>query len=144
VFRRLGLALPVRIVRQNDGDAVDELADALGRSPRFDDGSVGLRLVVSGDAAQLSVCLEGTGGTVLDCSDTALTDVDEDTAWSADETPEAVEVETFVARAARQAQERLFAPRIDLSQADIGSLDGSNRVARDPMEGLRGGSVTPP
>ncbi len=144
VFRRLGLALPVRLVTRGQAEPIEELADALARSPRFDDDDEGLPLVVSGDAALLSVCLEGSGGTQLDCSETRVDEVDENTAWSADETPESVEVETFVARAARLAQERLFAPRIDLSQADIGSLDGSNRVARDPMEGLRGGRVAPP
>ncbi|MCB9601207.1 MAG: tetratricopeptide repeat protein [Polyangiales bacterium] len=144
VFRRLGLPLPVRLVTRGQAEPVEELADALARSPRFDEDDEGLRLVVSGDAAVLSVCLEGSGGTQLDCSEANVNDVDENTAWSAEETPEAVDVETFVARAARLAQERLFAPRIDLSQADIGSLDGSNRVARDPMEGLRGGRVTPP
>lgn len=144
VFRRLGLALPVRIVTRGQAEPVEELADALARSPRFDEDDEGLRLVISGDAALLSVCLEGTGGTQLDCSETRLDEVDDNTAWSAEERPDAVQVETFAARAARLTQERLFAPRIDLSQADIGSLDGSNRVARDPMEGLRGNPITPP
>ena len=98
---------------------------------------------VSGDAAALSVCLQGGGGTVLDCSETSVNEPTEDAAWNADESPAATTVESFVARAAREAQARLFAPRIDLSQADIGSLDGSNRVARDPMEGLRGLSPDP-
>ena len=31
----------------------------------------------------------------------------------------------------------IFSPRIDLSRIDINSLDGSNRVTRDPMEMLR-------
>ena len=32
--------------------------------------------------------------------------------------------------------EEIFAPRINLSQSDITSLDGSNRVGRDPLRDL--------
>lgn len=121
VFRRMGLRIPVRI--SATGDAVaEEVRDALERSPRFDVGSDGLRLRIEATATSGRVCLNGASGTVFDCGSASPEPAD-----SPAELAQRI-VDAFHARA--------FAPRIDLSQSDISSLDGSNRVARDPMDGM--------
>jgi hypothetical protein len=61
---------------------------------------------------------------VLGCAEVSAEAGEEEDAW----------VERLVAEAHRA----LFAPRVDLSQADATSLDGSNRVSRDPLEDLLG------
>jgi hypothetical protein len=123
VFRRLEIALPIRVRVEGDESAHD-VADALARSPRFDSGDVGLELSVGGSAASIEVCLTGASGNSLGCvTQTPRTD-------------EALEI--FVQSAVDAVHETIFAPRIDLSQADIHGLDGSNRVGRDALEDLLG------
>jgi hypothetical protein len=86
--------------------------DAIGRSPRFDVGSVGLLLELRGDGAGLSVCLRGVSGAELACG-SAPRKADEKAA-------------DYTARLMAEVHDHLFAPRIDLSQVDASSLDGSN------------------
>ena len=121
VFRRMGLAVPVRITATGDAVA-EEVRDALERSPRLDVGSEGLLVRIEATASSGRVCLNGSAGTVLDCGSA---------------TPEPADSPAKLAQRIVDAfHARVFAPRIDLSQSDISSLDGSNRVARDPMEGM--------
>jgi hypothetical protein len=40
------------------------------------------------------------------------------------------------ARIATAMMEEVFAPRVDLTQADVGSLDGGNLVGRDALKTL--------
>ncbi|MFW6051801.1 MAG: hypothetical protein ACODAU_11535 [Myxococcota bacterium] len=121
VLRRLGLGLPARVVA-GDGAVAEAVADALGRSPRLDEGDRGFVVRVEADAAGGRACLVGSGRQVLGCG-TADVERDDD--------PDAL-----AARIVEAFHEQVFAPRVDLSQADINSLDGSNRVSRDPLETL--------
>jgi hypothetical protein len=127
VFRRLGLSVPVRVT-SSGGVIAEDIADAIGSSPRFDVGEAGLTLRIEVNAAGGDVCLLGAGGSVLTC---ALAEA------KPDESPEELAL-----RVTDRFHRDTFAPRVDLSQADIGSLDGSNRVSRDPLEDLMGGGST--
>ncbi len=123
VFRRLEIALPIRVRVEGD-DSTRDVADALSRSPRFDVGDVGLELSVRGSAASVEVCLQGGSGNALGC---------------VTQTPRTDEpLDIFVQSAVNAFHEAIFAPRIDLSQGDIHGLDGSNRVGRDALEDLLG------
>lgn len=123
VFRRLEIALPVRI-EAGGGEIAEAIVDALERSPRLVEDDAGFILRVRGDATRGEVCLMGASQTVLDCGDAtpAPSDSPDDLAGKV--------VQAF--------HDVAFAPRIDLSQADINSLDGSTRTSRDPLESLRG------
>jgi hypothetical protein len=111
VLRRLRVALPVRVLNQA-GDLADDVVDAIERSPRFDAGSRGLALELHGENTGLSVCLRGVSGAELACG-RAARKVDEDE-------------DAFTVRLMADVHEKLFSPRIDLSQVDASSLDGSN------------------
>ena len=45
---------------------------------------------------------------------------------------------SYVQRAVDSFHATVFSPRIDLSRIDINSLDGSNRVTRNPLDMLIG------
>ncbi|MCA9531497.1 MAG: tetratricopeptide repeat protein [Myxococcales bacterium] len=121
VFRRLDWAVPVRLSVGAGGLSTD-VADALARSPSFDAGRAGLPLTVTPAGAGVRACLLGAGRAVIGCVSEAP---------EADEAPD-----EFVARLVADFERQVFAPRIDLSQADIGSLDGNPRPGRDPLKGL--------
>ena len=68
------------------------------------------------------MCILGVDGAVLGCGETRREDDQTDADW---------------ARAAVIAfHEQAFAPRVDMSQADANSLDGSNRTGTDAMDAL--------
>ena len=80
-----------------------------------------------------SACLSSTGGTVVQCASVQ---------------PRAGEdAKALAQRLADEIHARAFAPRIDLSQTDVRSLDGSTGVgdarssdkARSVLDELRGG-----
>jgi hypothetical protein len=77
---------------------------------------------IESDGTTGEACLVGSSGGVLGCAD-ATRETGEDE-------------ETFATRLADAFHEAAFAPIISLTQADANSLDGSNRVTRDPLEGL--------
>jgi tetratricopeptide (TPR) repeat protein len=125
--RRLGLSLPVTIT--TDGSEIARRAAAhLRSSPRFRAGTGGLTLAVSATSA----CLHAAGGTVIQCASVQ---------------PRAGEdAKGLAQRLADEIHARAFAPRIDLSQTDVRSLDGSTGVgdarssdrARSVLDDLRG------
>ena len=117
LFRRLGWALPVDVV-SSDAEVDRKLAKAIRRSPRFESSSDGLRIQVEGSR----ICLFGRTGTAWGCSETDL---------EADETED-----TYAQRVVDSFHETIFSPRVDLSRIDINSLDGSNRVTRNPLDML--------
>jgi hypothetical protein len=121
VFRRLGWSIPVRI-RESGGGAASGVASAMRWSPRFYESDVGMVIRIESDGTAGEVCLVGSSGGVLGCAD-ATRESGEDE-------------EAFAARLADAFHEAAFAPIISLTQADANSLDGSNRVTRDPLEGL--------
>ncbi len=122
VFRRMGWPVPVRMEVAAGGE---ELADAIDDSARFDVSGWGMTVQVGPDRA----CLADRSGSVLACGDSP---------------PEANEDrDDYTARLARLFHERVFAPRIDLSQSDANSLDGSNHVSRDPLRTMFGHEAPP-
>lgn len=120
-FRRLDLPIPVRITTAGD-EIAGQLAVAFDHSPRFTTHSEGFELHIDGSSANIEVCLIGPNNAVFGCS-SASPEADETT-------------DNFALRAASAAHTEIFAPRVDLSQADIGSLDGSNYPSRNPLDTL--------
>ena len=124
VLRRLGVEVPVRI--QAEGDELAELArDALERSPRLwvSDQPDALRVRIDMNAAGGRVCIDSQRtATQFGCGEANA---------EADDTPD-----LLVQRVVDDFHLRAFAPRVDLSQADIGSLDGSNQSTRAPLDAV--------
>ncbi len=110
IIRRLGIALPTRF-QTAPGPIAERAARYLRRSPRFTEKSSGFSLRISGMADSGEAYLLGANDTVL-----AQVRV----------TPRAGEDEEDLARRlVSELHEAAFAPRLDLTQADIRSLDGS-------------------
>ncbi len=117
LFRRMGWALPVE-VRSSDAALDRRLARAVMRSPRFESSGDGLRIQVDGG----QICLFGRTGAAWGCSSTEIAE---------DETGD-----SHVQHVVDSFHATLFSPRVDLSRIDINSLDGSNRVTRNPLDAL--------
>ncbi|MCP4654706.1 MAG: hypothetical protein GY856_04710 [bacterium] len=114
VLRRLGAALPTSF-EATPGPIAEAAVGFLRRSPRFERARGGFRVRVEGIADAGTACLVGPRGTVLACAEAA---------------PRAGEGTGDVARRpARELHAAAFAPRIDLTQADLRSLDGSPTAA---------------
>jgi hypothetical protein len=120
-MRRMGLPLPVRIAG-GGGAAERTVASALERSPRLRVGDGGFTVQVDVDAGGGRVCLLGEGRQVLGCGEARVQAGDD--------------ADAVAARLVQAFHEEVFAPRVDMSQADIHSLDGSHRVSRDPLRTL--------
>jgi len=117
LFRRFGWALPVE-VRSSDAALDRDLAKAVMRSPRFEASSEGLRVQVDG----ARICLFGRTGAAWGCGE-AQPDHDETAVGYEQRIVDAFHAE-------------IFSPRVDLSRIDINSLDGSNRITRNPLDML--------
>jgi len=119
-IRRMELSVPIRIEGER-GEVAERIADALRDSPRFDESDVGLTVqIVRADQASGKVCLLGRSRSVLACGE-ASAQIDDD-------------VDALTARIVDDFHDKVFAPRIDLSQSDANSLDGSNRQSRNPVD----------
>jgi len=117
LFRRLGWALPVSF--ESSGSDIDhEVAKALRRSPRFEPSDDGLQVQVQGGQA----CLFARTGTSWGCSEVEL--------------EESKTGSSYRQRVVDSFHQAIFSPRVDLSRIDINSLDGSNRITRDPLDML--------
>jgi hypothetical protein len=112
----MGLALPARI-EASPGAVAAAGARLLGRSPRLRESPRGFRVDVSEQGATARACLAGASGVVLGCAEVEV---------AAGEEPLA-----SARRLAAAFHRRIFAPRIDLSQADLRALDGSTTVAAE-------------
>ncbi|MEE8526736.1 MAG: hypothetical protein V3T72_22595 [Thermoanaerobaculia bacterium] len=109
IIRRLGIALPTRF-QTSPGPVAKLAARYLRRSPRFDEKSSGFSLRIAG--------VDDGEAYLLGANDAVLAQVRV--------TPRAGEdSEDLARRLARELHEAAFAPRLDLTQADIRSLDGS-------------------
>jgi len=117
LFRRLGWALPVE-VRSSEAEIDRELSRAIMRSPRFESSSDGLRIQVDG----ARICLFGRTGAAWGCGEAQPEE---------DETGR-----SYTQRIVDAFHAEIFSPRVDLSRIDINSLDGSNRVTRNPLDML--------
>lgn len=109
-IRQMDIALPCRIVWS--GGAVAEAAGKMfKKSPRFDERGGGFTLQVGGTDSSGSAVLSGPSGEVL---------------ASVRIGPRAGESSKDAARRlVAELHEQAFAPRVDLTQADMRSLDGS-------------------
>jgi tetratricopeptide (TPR) repeat protein len=123
IFRRLGLAIPVRISVRGDAVA-QEAAGLLSASPRLQASQQGLELRVQADHTGGSACLLGSRGEVFGCSQTRADNRDSASA--------------LARRISRDFHAKLFTFPVDVSRADINSLDGSNLVGRDTLRTLFG------
>ena len=124
-LRILGIRLPATI-RAASGALPQRVARRLMGSRRLEAGALGFTVRVTGGPRQVRVCLEGRGGRRYACAVTDLT-TKEARELSADER---------VARVIDRFHVKVFAPKIDLTQRDINSLDGS-AVRGDADEVLR-------
>jgi hypothetical protein len=111
-IRRLGLSLPARF-EVSGGAVANEAADLLRGSPRLSEAPHGFVVRVEGEQIA-SACLAGRS-VVFACAEV--------TPRAGDDTTEAGR------RLAREFHRVAFAPRMNLTQADLSSLDGSPVVA---------------
>ena len=122
-LRLLDLALPVTFA--SDGSAPAAAASArLASSPRFTAGDTGLRVDATVSDGRLRLCLEDASGSQYACADAEHPGSDDATLTA-----------TLAA-----FQDAAFAPRIDMTAANINSIDGN--LARVPaaraVQGLLG------
>lgn len=110
LIRRFGLSLPASFPAAS-GRLAQLTRKLLRRSPRFHDAGGGYQVVVDGDDSSGSVCLLGPQRTRLSCAEVKIRP-GEDTG-------------ALARRLAAEFHAAAFAPRLDLTQADIRSLDGS-------------------
>jgi len=129
VFRRLEASIPIRLRVQGDAVA-HEVADAVRRSPRFHVTSdAPLTVSIDVRAAGGRVCLLGGAERVFGCGEASVTN-------------DADSVATLAQRLVDAFHTDVFAPRVDMSQAEINSLDGSSQTTRNPLETLFGPAPT--
>jgi hypothetical protein len=117
LFRRLGWALPVS-VETSEAEIDRTLASAVLRSPRFEPSNEALRIQIE----RGRICLFGRTGAAWGCGEAEPQE---------DETGR-----SYPQRIVDAFHSQIFSPRVDLSRIDINSLDGSNRVTRNPLEEL--------
>lgn len=115
-LRRMELALPARVAA-GSGPVAAEAARLLRGSPRLRESDQGFRVEVSEAGGAARACLGGAGGVVVRCAEVAP---------DPNEAPDAT-----ARRLAAAFHREVFAPRVDLSQADLRALDGSNTVAAE-------------
>jgi tetratricopeptide (TPR) repeat protein len=125
IFRRLALKVPVRIEARGD-DVAARAASRLSGSPRLEEEDGGFLLRVQADRAQGSVCLMGTDNSEIACGRASAKAGDD--------------ADAMVAKLVQDFHEKAFAPRIDMGQTDINSLDGTNLVRDDALKTLFDGS----
>lgn len=110
VIRRLGLALPT-VFEAAPGPVATGAVHHLLRSPRFTSARSGFRVRVEGTENAGRASLIGLDGSVL---------------VTAEALPRAGErAEDTARRLAQELHQQAFAPRLDLTQNDLRSLDGS-------------------
>lgn len=107
VVRRMGLRLPVKISASTTDDGVVEAIDMLEDSPLFEEAEWGFELVVAAD----QVHLVGPDGSVENSIFVPAGRKDD---------PEAIG-----RRIVKAVHKDLLVPNVDITQADIRSLDGS-------------------
>ena len=120
LFRRLGWALPVEVESSGCGESTASLPRRVMRSPRFREiaatGSVS-RSTGRGSACSVARAQPGV----------AVPRSSKRTTPGESYTPSALSIRSTTT---------IFSPRVDLSRIDINSLDGSNRVTRNPLDML--------
>ncbi len=121
VIRRVAGRLPIRLEADAAGE-VGTVARLLRRSPRFDERGFGFRLRVDAGTSPRA-CLLSPAGALLACA-----------------SAEAEEGESEAAHARRVVDalhENAFAPRVELAQRDLQTLDGSTTAAGRAGDSVR-------
>ena len=119
--RRQGLRLPCRILAS--GPAASRAAALLAGSPRLEPGRGGFTVVVEpGAGGGLQGGLDGPRGTVL-CRF---------------QVPAGKDADATARDFCRDFHRKAFGPRVDLSQQQIRSLEGSTLASRDVADQLKG------
>ncbi len=118
VIRRLGIALPC-VFEVEPGDLADRAGELLAGSPRLRDAGFGFRVRTRSAGEEVESCLFGPSGALHAC------------ARAEPETGETEDAQ--VRRLASEFHAAALAPRVDLTQADLDSLDGSTTTV-----GIRG------
>lgn len=106
----MSLRIPVR-VRAAAEDVSEAFVDGIENSPRFDVGERGFTVDVRADRARGEACLIGASGAQLACGRA--------------EAKSNEGADALADKLLASFHERVFAPPVDLSQADANSLDGS-------------------
>jgi len=118
VLRRLGIALPV-VFEMGASSLAREASALLADSPRLEPADSGFRVRTRAEGTTVESCLVGPGGALHACARVA---------------PEPGESEEEQARRlAAEFHHAALAPRVDLTQVDLDSLDGATTV-----RGVRG------
>jgi tetratricopeptide (TPR) repeat protein len=110
VIRRRGLSLPIQLHAAGDGVS-REAASLLRWSPRFHTGAHGFELRIEPAGGGWLACLHGPHGALLHCAEASRGEAESD--------------REVASRLVGRLHEGAFAPRVDLTQADLRSLDGS-------------------
>ncbi|MFT7583258.1 MAG: tetratricopeptide (TPR) repeat protein, partial [Myxococcota bacterium] len=130
-LRHLDIAVPVRVQIGGSGDAefLEEVAEAIEDSPRFTLTNAGFVADLRMKDADLELCLRTADGFRFGCASYEVDTKSNDDAIAA--------VDTFV--------ETVLSPRVEMTAADINSLDGSTvRVTADQiLDGLLEGPKKP-
>ena len=124
LFVRLARTLPVSI-HARGGSVPEAVSSLLAWSPRFDQADIGFRIDIDGDSSHVRTCLSSQSPRTS--AQYACVDVQREATEEED---------VFIARASREFHRQAFAPRVDLTEADATSLDGSNTVTRRPGDSV--------
>jgi hypothetical protein len=120
VFRSFDIALPCVMTTTGD-ESARKAASLLARSPRFRMAKRGFGLQISSSHSGLRAVLTGAEGAVLAQA-------------QAVRQKDSVETARLLCRELHRA---VFAPKVNLTQMDIASLEGSNLTGRDVRNQLR-------
>jgi tetratricopeptide (TPR) repeat protein len=120
VFRALALSLPCRITASTDQGS-QKAAELLAGSPRFRQVGRGFDVRVTSSRSVLLASLVGPDGTVL----------------SEASVPLGKDPVEAARRLCREFHRKTFSPKVDLSQTDIASLDGSNLTGDQVRNSIR-------
>ncbi len=127
-FRLLDLAIPVK-VEHNNTELSQDIADALLRSPRLVSEDGGLSLRIEDTGGRVKMCLYRQFDALHGCAEAVR---QKKVAAKGEATPEDTQMtdEELVVEASRSFHDMIMSPKLDLTQADIRSLDGSPSTGR--------------
>jgi tetratricopeptide (TPR) repeat protein len=120
VFRSMALAIPCRITSSANPGA-KKAAELLAASPRLVKAGQGFDLRIQSSGSQLSAVLLGPDGTVL----------------SEARVPLGKDPVDAARRLSSEFHRKAFSSKVDLSQSDIASLDGSNLTGDQVRDSIR-------
>ena len=115
LFRLLDLTIPVTVKHQGD-DLTEDIADAILRSPRFESEPSGLTLEITRKGELLHLCLYRRHQALHGCAEVPVEGAEDDDA--------------LIQTASARFHTLVMSPKLDLSQADVRSLDGSLATGR--------------